>query len=94
MPEFRVRTENEHDKILTAITVKICDATTAMRRHCARQAGVGADILKTAVPIVQPEAVRLIPSAGFVDPIVGVRIGGENILPSIVVDVDERRAPS
>jgi hypothetical protein len=94
VPELRIRAKNEDDNIETPVAVEICNTAAAMRGLDTGQTGFRAHVPKVPLSIVQPQAVRLIPSARSADAIVGVGVGGEDVFPTIVVHVNDRCAPA
>src|SRR5207247_753790 len=78
------------------VTIEIGNAASAMRCRGSREAGFGRGVAEVSMTVVDEKAVGLFPRDGFeiADAIVHMRVGGEDVLPAIVVDVCDDRAPA
>ena len=96
LPQFGGRAERQHDDVETAVAVEIGDAASPMRRYGIGKTGCGGRVPESPMAVVDEEAVGLLPVDGFevADPRVHMRVGREDVLPSIVVEVRDDRAPA
>ena len=91
-PQLRRRAEDQDHDVEAAVAVEVGHAAAAMGCNRAREAGGRRHVAKPAAAIVEEEAVGLLEVDRFevADPVVDVRVGREDVLPAVVVDVCER----
>src|ERR1043166_1090230 len=95
LPKLRRLAERAHHDVDFPIAIEIGERA-ASGRAGENKAGIFRNVLKRSITYVGEQAVGLLVVGGLklVDQIVHVGIGGKQILPSIVIEVEKTVAPA
>ena len=93
-PELGGRAQRGHHRIDAAVAIEIGERGAAMRLH-QREARFGGDVLKYASRVGEHAVGFLVHRRlEHLDPVVHVRVGGEQVLPAVVVEIEQAELPS